>query len=151
MELAADISGVCKVVGTLLMTSKPTSRLKTKMLRSVRNSALTRRSPFSSESCRRPSGGGTGGGTDDLARVRDDDAGLDRVVEIDGELAVAYQVPQQRDGVAGVGGGRGARHRGGQVVRADHRHPVLRDDRLARRRSLDVAAEVARGEVDHDR
>src|SRR5580704_178599 len=37
MELAADISGVCKVAGTLLMTSKPTQRLRTKMMKSVRS------------------------------------------------------------------------------------------------------------------
>src|SRR6266545_1629782 len=35
IEFAADISGVCKVAGTLLMTSKPTHRLSTKMTRSV--------------------------------------------------------------------------------------------------------------------
>src|ERR1700728_3514115 len=35
MELAADISGVCSVAGTLLMTSKPTQRLSTKMVTST--------------------------------------------------------------------------------------------------------------------
>src|SRR6266851_40122 len=35
IEFAADISGVCKVAGTLLMTSKPTQRLRTKMMKSV--------------------------------------------------------------------------------------------------------------------
>ncbi len=35
IELAADISGVCKVAGTLLMTSKPTQRLSTKMVTST--------------------------------------------------------------------------------------------------------------------
>ncbi len=37
IEFAADISGVCKVAGTLLMTSKPTQRLRTKMMKSVRS------------------------------------------------------------------------------------------------------------------
>src|SRR5450755_1395992 len=35
IELAADISGVCRVAGTLLITSKPTQRLRMKMVRSV--------------------------------------------------------------------------------------------------------------------
>src|SRR5450756_2772976 len=35
IELAADISGVCKVAGTLPMTSMPTSSARTKMVRSV--------------------------------------------------------------------------------------------------------------------
>src|ERR1017187_895484 len=37
IELAADISGVWRVAGTLLITSKPTQRLSTKMTRSVRS------------------------------------------------------------------------------------------------------------------
>ena len=41
MELAADISGVCSVAGTLLMTSKPTQRLSTKMVRSVSSAVDT--------------------------------------------------------------------------------------------------------------
>ncbi len=41
MELAADISGVCRVAGTLLMTSKPTQRLSTKMTMSVRSAVDT--------------------------------------------------------------------------------------------------------------
>ena len=35
IEFAADISGVCKVAGTLPMTSMPTSSASTKMVRSV--------------------------------------------------------------------------------------------------------------------
>src|SRR4051794_38936760 len=90
MALAADISGVCSVVGTLLMTSKPTSRLSTKMLRSVRNSALISRSrSFLGCLFRR--------WPDDLAGVGDDDAGLDRVVEIDDKPPVAHQMPEHGD------------------------------------------------------
>src|SRR5262249_27229716 len=35
MELAADINGVCRVAGPLLITSSPTSRLSTKIVMSV--------------------------------------------------------------------------------------------------------------------
>ena len=35
IEFAADISGVCSVAGTLLITSNPTSRLSTNTLRSA--------------------------------------------------------------------------------------------------------------------
>src|ERR1700722_19248035 len=35
IELAADISGVCRVAGTLPMTSMPTSSARTKIVRSV--------------------------------------------------------------------------------------------------------------------
>src|SRR5918992_1813097 len=146
MELAADISGVCSVVGTLLMTSKPTSRLSTKMLRSVRNSALIARSPFSFAARKtsfpglplrllgglcRSSCPTSGRGADDLARVGDDDAGLDRIVEIDDQPPVAHQMPEHGDDVAGVGRRGGARHRGRQIVRADHRYAAFGDDRLA--------------------
>src|SRR5262249_30758320 len=41
IELAADISGVCRVAGTLLMTSKPTSRASTKMVMSVSRALVT--------------------------------------------------------------------------------------------------------------
>src|SRR5256885_183017 len=35
IEFAADIGGVCRVAGTLLITSKPTHRLRTKIVMSV--------------------------------------------------------------------------------------------------------------------
>ncbi len=41
IELAADISGVCRVAGTLLITSNPTSRARTKIVMSVRSSVVT--------------------------------------------------------------------------------------------------------------
>ena len=41
IELAAYISGVCRVAGTLLITSKPTSRASTKMVMSVSSSVVT--------------------------------------------------------------------------------------------------------------
>src|SRR5579875_4150818 len=40
IEFAADMSGVCSVAGTLLITSNPTSRLSTKMLMSDSSDAL---------------------------------------------------------------------------------------------------------------
>src|SRR5215469_17190886 len=52
IELAADISGVCSVAGTLLMTSIPTSRLSTKMVRSV-SSPLDTGATFRVVVCRR--------------------------------------------------------------------------------------------------
>ena len=41
IELAADISGVCRVAGTLLITSKPTSRASTKIGMSVSRTVVT--------------------------------------------------------------------------------------------------------------
>ena len=43
IELAADISGVCRVAGTLLMTSNPTSTARTKMVMSVSRAVVTGR------------------------------------------------------------------------------------------------------------
>src|SRR5262249_9587138 len=41
IELAPDINGVCRVAGTLLMTSNPTRRLSTNTVRSNNNAVLT--------------------------------------------------------------------------------------------------------------
>src|SRR5260370_25160201 len=105
MEFAADISGVCSIDGTLLMTSKPTSRLRTKMVTSAIRAWLIGST----------SGGWRGlekfrhGWIDHFARVRDDDAGLDRVGGVDGQRALADHVRKQPADVAGVrrGGPRG--------------------------------------------
>src|SRR5260370_33522948 len=105
MEFAADISGVCSIDGTLLMTSKPTSRLRTKMVTSAIRAWLIGST----------SGGWRGlekfrhGWIDHFARVRDDDAGLDRVGGVDGQPAVAGHVRQQAASGAGRPrrGGRG--------------------------------------------
>src|SRR5271168_4053944 len=73
IELAADISGVCKVAGTLPMTSMPTSSASTKMVRSVTSAVDIVGSSGSV--------GGTQqlrhGRVHDLAVVGDDDPGLD--------------------------------------------------------------------------
>src|SRR5580698_7682010 len=86
MELAADISGVCSVAGTLPITSMPTSSASTKMVRSVTSVADIGVS-LGLGSC------GPGvrgeqlgdGGVDDLAAVRDDDPRLDVVRGVDGQ------------------------------------------------------------------
>ena len=44
IELAPDISGVCSVAGTLLMTSKPTRMASTKMASALSSSGLMRTS-----------------------------------------------------------------------------------------------------------
>src|SRR5580704_1767442 len=99
IELAADISGVCSVAGTLLMTSIPTSRLSTKMVRSV-SRTLDTRATFRVVAC------GQRGhpGVDHPAVVRDHHAGLDLVLRVDGQAAVAGHVQQQRRHVPRVGG-----------------------------------------------
>ena len=43
IEFAPDISGVCRVAGTLLMTSNPTRIARVKMASEVRSSWLTPR------------------------------------------------------------------------------------------------------------
>src|SRR5260370_40667293 len=100
MEFAADISGVCSIDGTLLMTSKPTSRLRTKMVISAIRAWLIGST----------SGGWRGlekfrhGWIDHFARVRDDDPGLDRVGGVDGPPGAAEQLRQRRsDGAGGLG------------------------------------------------
>src|ERR1700749_2797844 len=104
IELAADISGVCKVAGTLPMTSTPTSRASTKMVRSVTSAV-----DIGLSVARGPQQG-RGGLLDDLAVVGDDHARLDLVAEIDRQRAVADHVQQQRRHVARVGVGGGGGH-----------------------------------------
>src|SRR6202042_3036727 len=82
IELAADISGVCRVAGTLPMTSMPTSSASTKMVRSVTSVADIGVSLGSCGPGVRGEQFGDGG-VDDLAAVRDDDPGLDVVGGVD--------------------------------------------------------------------
>src|SRR5580693_7516624 len=95
IELAADISGVCKVAGTLPMTSMPTTSASTKMVRSVTSVVDI---VVSSGSL-----GGTQqlrhGRVHDLAVVCDDDPGLDLVGQVDDERAVGDHGQQQRGDV----------------------------------------------------
>src|ERR1700761_5685843 len=112
MELAADISGVCRVAGTLPITSMPTSNASTKMVRSVTSAVDIGPSVVPGWQQ------GRGGLLDDLAVVGDDHARLDLVIEVDDQRAVGDHVQQERGHVAGVGVGGGGGHAGGQVVRA---------------------------------
>src|ERR1700758_3939244 len=122
IELAADISGVCSVAGTLLITSKPTQRLSTKMVRSVRSAVDTGRT--SSRLCQ--------GRMNHPALVGDHDAPLQLVVQVDGQGPVLYKVEQESADVARVHGRRGGGHRRRQVPGADDRDAVLGDHGLAR-------------------
>src|SRR5215472_15211077 len=83
IELAADISGVCKVAGTLLMTSKPTQRLRTKIVTSTSRAGYTGR-PFFRERW-----------MDDLSVAGDNDPGLQLVVSVQRQRTVLDQVQQQ--------------------------------------------------------
>src|SRR4051794_519168 len=93
MELAPDISGVCRVAGTLLITSKPTSSASTKMVMSPTNPSVIH-CPFVLRG-RRP-----GTGVHDLAGMGDQHALLNLIRLVDGQLAVRDQVRDQRAGVA---------------------------------------------------
>src|SRR5512146_3539282 len=95
IELAADISGVCKVAGTLPMTSMPTSSASTKIVRSVTR-AVDIGVSLGFQQFRH-------GRVSDLAAVRDHDAGLDLVAGVDRQRAVPHHVQQQRGDVARVG------------------------------------------------
>src|SRR5215467_13005948 len=95
MEFASDISGVCSVAGTLLMTSKPTQRLSTKMMKSVSSMNASSRGRVDRLSER---------WMHDLAVVRDDDSSHELVLQVHGERAVRRHVQQQRADVACVHG-----------------------------------------------
>src|ERR1700758_4498985 len=126
IEFAADISGVCRVAGTLPMTSMPTSNASTKIVRSVTSAVDISVSLGSCGRCVRGQQLGDGG-VDDLAVVRDDDPCLDLVGGVDLQCAVADHVQQQRADVTGKRVGGSARHGGGEVLRPDDRDAVVRD------------------------
>src|SRR6187549_461391 len=140
IALVCDISGVCRVVGTLEMTSKPTKAARTKIVSSVIRSM---RGPPWARSLRGPL-------VADLAAMRDACAGDDVVLEVDVEAAVlAYQQAEQVLEVLGVELRGGNRHLGRQVAGADDLDAAL-DDRLPRPGQLAVAAGLG-GEVDDHR
>src|ERR1700753_2755592 len=89
MEFAADISGVCRVAGTLLITSKPTHRASTKMVMSVSRAVVIGGAPF------RGRGGRGQGGVHDAAGAGDHHPGLQVVGQVQGQLAVLDQVQEQ--------------------------------------------------------
>src|SRR6266702_2584948 len=113
IEFAADISGVCSVAGTLLMTSKPTHRLSTKIMKSVRSMNFSSRSL----GCRRTGRlcgfclGRGERGVHHLALEGDHDAGHELVGQVDRELAVLHHVREQRADVARVHRRRRGGHR----------------------------------------
>src|SRR5580698_4176080 len=100
IEFAADMSGVCRVAGTLLMTSIPTSRLSTKMVRSVSSVAdmgvallgvggRCLVGPGLGLVCPGLGDQGRGAGVDHPAVVGDHHSRLDLVLRVDGEVALA--------------------------------------------------------------
>src|SRR5690349_25167278 len=91
IELAADISGVCRVAGTLLITSKPTHRLRTKIVMSV-SSAVDIGST---------SRGRGQGRVHDAAVAGDHHPGLQVVGQVQGQLAVLDQVQHKGADVTG--------------------------------------------------
>src|SRR5579872_898998 len=96
IELVADISGVCSVAGTFPITSMPTSRASTKIVRSVTRAVdivllcrtgRTRRTRRTQQRRDR--------GADYRTPVTDQNAGLYLVRAIDRELAIGGHVQQQ--------------------------------------------------------
>ena len=79
IELAADISGVCRVAGTLPMTSMPMSSASTKIVRSVTR-AVDKAGSLVLEAVAQQL---RHRGLDDLAVAGDDDPGLDLVGRVD--------------------------------------------------------------------
>src|SRR5215469_7892571 len=145
IEFAADISGVCRVAGTLLMTSKPTHRASTKIVTSTSSAGYTG-GPFCWICSRRRERR-----VHNLAAGSNDDPGLQLVLPVQRELAIGNQVEQQRADVARVHRGCCGRHRRGEGARADDHDAVLGHDCLARLRPRDIAAKLAGAHVDDDR
>src|SRR5215471_9235770 len=135
IELAADISGVCSVAGTLPMTSMPTSSASTKMVRSVTR-AVDIRVSLGLELQQLGHGW-----MHDLAVVCHDDPGLDLVAEVDFQRAFGGHVQQQRRDVPRIGAGGSGRHGRWQVLCPDDRDAVLGHHGFPGHRAGDVAAE----------
>src|SRR5215218_967386 len=142
MAFVADISGVCKVFGTLEMTSRPTKAASTRMVSSVIRSTWVLL--LSGDA-----GGGLGALVNDLAVARDAGAGDDLVVEVEVEraLAVDHQAEQRLD-VLRVELRRVVGHRGREVLDADDLH-VVADHGLGGLGELAVAAGLGSEVDDH--
>ena len=140
IALVPDISGVCSIVGTFEITSKPTNTASTKIVISVIRSPLMRstgsldRFPHAL--------------VDDLAVVRDAAAGGDLVLEVEVQLALRREVLEQVRDVVRVQQAGVERHLARQVERAVDRHAVALDH-LARLGQLAVAAGLGREVDDH--
>src|SRR5439155_18669386 len=88
IALVPDISGVCRMVGTLEITSMPTKTASTKKVNSFSSSVLM----ASSAGCRQQLLRAL---AHDLARVRDARALRDLVLEVKVDLPVLDQMQQQ--------------------------------------------------------
>ena len=101
IALVPDISGVCSIVGTFEITSKPTNTASTKIVISVINvmSAPNRLIRLRIRRCVR---GFPYPVVDDLAVVRDARAGDDVVLEVEVQVALRRQELEQVGDVVGV-------------------------------------------------
>ena len=117
-----DISGVCSVLGTFEITSKPTNAASTRIAISVIEQAPTRCASAHGGAGRR-----LRALVDDLSAPRDAGAGDHLVVEVELELALVDHQPQQRLDVAGVELRGVLGHRRGHVQRGDDLDVVAQD------------------------
>src|SRR6266699_2824736 len=143
IALVPDISGVCRMVGTLEITSMPTKTASTKKVSSCSSSVLME----SSAGRRRKQL--LRALAHDLARVRDARALGDLVLEVKVDRSVLDQMQQQVGDVARVQLARVQRHRRGHVAPA-HDHDAVHIHVRAGLGELHVAARLG-GEVDDDR
>src|SRR5665811_1210045 len=154
IALVCDISGVCRVVGTFEITSKPTKTASTKIVISVKSviqippaSLPHEESDMDVRSLPRSFGGPL---VADLAAVGDAGGGDDVILEVDLQPTLLVdEEPEQVLEVLGVELRGGDRHLAGQIARADHLDAALLD-RLAGLGQLAVAAGLG-GEVDDHR
>src|SRR6184192_777177 len=137
-----DISGVCRMVGTLEITSMPTKMASTKKVSSFSSSELMASSAGRRQQLLRAL-------AHDLSRVRDARALRDLVLEVEVDRSVLDQMQQQVGDVARVQLARMQRHRRGHVAPA-HDHDAVHIDVRAGLGELHVATRLG-GEVDDDR
>src|SRR5207248_8226748 len=112
-----DISGVCRMVGTLEITSMPTKMASTKKVSSFSSSELMASSAGRRQQLLRAL-------AHDLARVRDARAFRDLVLEVEVDRAVLDQMQQKVGDVTRVELARVQRHRRGHVATAHDEHAV---------------------------
>ncbi len=131
MELAPDISGVCRVAGTLPMTSTPMSSARTNSVMATMMSMDYSSSFF----C--------------LAAAGYDQGVVEFFVQVDAQLAVTHEVGEHVGHVAAQQVGCGGGHAAGEIRGADDGHAAFGDLR-ADGGAFDVAAKVACRAVDDD-
>ena len=114
IALVPDISGVCSIVGTFEITSKPTNTASTKIVISlIRLMRLDRSARSLLDAL-----------VHDLAVVGDGSAGDDLVLEVEVEVALRRQVLEQVHDVVRVQQAGVERHLAREVQRAVDRHAV---------------------------